>query len=135
MRASSLSGWLMRPSSISCRFAAQCGPRRSPPRPRRDKCRFGTGQALARGEYSQRPPHRPRAVRNDEAASMATTVHPPEALTPPLGIATSPAALPKKERLLSLDVFRGLTIAGMLLVNNPGSWAHIYPPLEHAEWN
>jgi predicted acyltransferase len=44
-------------------------------------------------------------------------------------------ALPKKERLLSLDVFRGLTIAGMLLVNNPGSWAHIYPPLEHAEWN
>ncbi|MGI8508921.1 MAG: acyltransferase family protein [Gemmatimonadaceae bacterium] len=38
-------------------------------------------------------------------------------------------------RLLSLDVFRGLTIAGMLLVNNPGSWAAIYPPLEHAEWN
>jgi predicted acyltransferase len=66
---------------------------------------------------------------------MATTVHPPEALTPPLGVATSPVALPKKERLLSLDVFRGLTIAGMLLVNNPGSWAHIYPPLEHAEWN
>jgi predicted acyltransferase len=42
---------------------------------------------------------------------------------------------PKKERLLSLDVFRGLTIAGMLLVNNPGTWSHIYPPLEHAEWN
>ncbi|HEV2644199.1 MAG TPA: DUF5009 domain-containing protein [Candidatus Elarobacter sp.] len=38
-------------------------------------------------------------------------------------------------RLLSLDVFRGLTIAGMLLVNNPGSWGAIYPPLEHAEWN
>lgn len=38
-------------------------------------------------------------------------------------------------RLLSLDVFRGLTIAGMLLVNNPGSWAAIYPPLEHATWN
>jgi predicted acyltransferase len=40
-----------------------------------------------------------------------------------------------RERLLSLDVFRGMTVAGMLLVNNPGSWASIYPPLEHAEWN
>src|SRR5215475_7688903 len=38
-------------------------------------------------------------------------------------------------RLISLDVFRGLTIAGMVLVNNPGSWSHIYWPLEHAEWN
>src|ERR1700730_15627703 len=38
-------------------------------------------------------------------------------------------------RLISLDVFRGITIAGMVLVNNPGSWAHIYWPLEHAEWN
>jgi predicted acyltransferase len=66
---------------------------------------------------------------------MATTAHPPQALTPPLGVATSAAPLPKRERLVSLDVFRGLTIAGMLLVNNPGSWAHIYPPLEHAEWN
>ncbi len=41
----------------------------------------------------------------------------------------------KKERLLSLDVFRGITIAGMILVNNPGSWADIYPPLRHAAWN
>ncbi|MFN2637785.1 MAG: acyltransferase family protein [Gemmatimonadaceae bacterium] len=40
-----------------------------------------------------------------------------------------------RERLLSLDVFRGITIAGMLLVNDPGSWAAIFPPLEHAEWN
>ena len=38
-------------------------------------------------------------------------------------------------RLVSLDVFRGLTVAAMILVNNPGDWAHIYPPLEHAEWN
>ena len=38
-------------------------------------------------------------------------------------------------RLVSLDVFRGLTIAGMVLVNNPGTWANIYWPLEHAEWN
>jgi predicted acyltransferase len=39
-----------------------------------------------------------------------------------------------KERLASLDVFRGLTIAGMLLVNNPGTWGAVYPPLEHAAW-
>ncbi len=39
------------------------------------------------------------------------------------------------QRLQSLDVFRGLTIAFMLLVNNPGSWDDIYTPLEHAAWN
>jgi len=38
-------------------------------------------------------------------------------------------------RLVSLDVFRGITIAGMILVNNPGSWEHIYWPLEHAQWH
>jgi predicted acyltransferase len=47
---------------------------------------------------------------------------------------TRSAALPGT-RLISLDVFRGITIAGMLLVNNPGSWAHVYPPLLHAEWH
>src|SRR4051812_24102473 len=81
------------------------------------------------------PPPQPLPRRPVEAASMATTIHPPEVLTPPLGVATSPVALPKRERLVSLDVFRGLTIAGMLLVNDPGSWSAIYPPLEHAEWN
>jgi predicted acyltransferase len=44
-------------------------------------------------------------------------------------------APPATERLLSLDVFRGLTIAAMILVNNPGSWSHIYAPLKHAEWH
>lgn len=39
------------------------------------------------------------------------------------------------KRLLSLDVFRGMTVATMILVNNPGDWGHIYAPLEHAEWN
>lgn len=39
------------------------------------------------------------------------------------------------ERLVSLDVFRGLTVAGMLLVNNPGTWGAIYPPLGHAAWH
>jgi predicted acyltransferase len=38
-------------------------------------------------------------------------------------------------RLIALDVFRGITIAGMTLVNNPGTWSAIYWPLEHAEWN
>ena len=41
----------------------------------------------------------------------------------------------RRERLAALDVFRGMTVAGMLLVNNPGTWSAIYPPLEHAEWN
>jgi len=40
-----------------------------------------------------------------------------------------------KERYYSLDVFRGATVALMILVNNPGSWAHIYDPLEHAPWH
>ncbi len=40
-----------------------------------------------------------------------------------------------KGRLYSLDAFRGLTIAGMILVNNPGSWSHVYAPLRHAEWH
>lgn len=38
------------------------------------------------------------------------------------------------KRLLALDILRGVTIAGMILVNNPGSWGHIYAPLRHAEW-
>jgi predicted acyltransferase len=44
------------------------------------------------------------------------------------------SANPSK-RLLSLDVFRGITVAAMILVNNPGDWGNIYAPLEHAEWN
>ncbi len=51
-------------------------------------------------------------------------------LTPP-----SLAPRPNKERRLSLDVMRGATIAGMILVNNPGSWGHIYGPLKHAPWH
>ena len=40
-----------------------------------------------------------------------------------------------KQRYYALDVFRGATVAFMILVNNPGSWAHIYAPLEHAPWH
>ena len=39
------------------------------------------------------------------------------------------------ERLISLDVFRGITIMGMILVNNPGTWSAVYPQLLHAQWN
>ncbi|RRA98053.1 acyltransferase family protein [Larkinella rosea] len=38
-------------------------------------------------------------------------------------------------RLLSLDTFRGITVAAMILVNNPGDWGHIYAPLGHAHWH
>ncbi|HEV8614561.1 MAG TPA: DUF5009 domain-containing protein [Methylomirabilota bacterium] len=40
-----------------------------------------------------------------------------------------------RARLLSLDAFRGFTIAAMILVNNPGTWAAVYPPLRHAAWH
>jgi predicted acyltransferase len=40
-----------------------------------------------------------------------------------------------RERMVSLDVFRGISIAGMILVNNAGSWKHVYHPLQHADWN
>lgn len=41
----------------------------------------------------------------------------------------------KATRYASLDAFRGLTIALMILVNTPGSWAHVYAPLKHAAWH
>lgn len=40
-----------------------------------------------------------------------------------------------KDRYLSLDVFRGATVCLMILVNNPGTWSHIFGPLEHAAWH
>ncbi|MEO8215914.1 MAG: DUF5009 domain-containing protein [Acidobacteriota bacterium] len=62
--------------------------------------------------------------------SEATEVPPADSISST--VAPQP---PPRERLVALDAFRGITIAGMLLVNNPGSWTFIYPPLEHAEWN
>ena len=64
--------------------------------------------------------------------SMSTTTLPSiPRPTEPIS-ASRTASNPGRERLLSLDVFRGMTVAGMLLVNDPGSWEHIYTPLEHA---
>jgi predicted acyltransferase len=40
----------------------------------------------------------------------------------------------KNKRIIALDAFRGFTVALMILVNNPGSWSHVYSPLRHAEW-
>lgn len=40
-----------------------------------------------------------------------------------------------KDRLFALDAFRGITIALMIIVNNPGAWSHVYGPLRHAQWH
>jgi predicted acyltransferase len=74
---------------------------------------------------------------------MATTIGIPpasearrpqaESVAPPAAAVSSES--PKSARLISLDVFRGVTIAAMLLVNNPGTWSAIYPPLQHATWH
>jgi predicted acyltransferase len=69
---------------------------------------------------------------------MSATLPPRvEAQTPSgeAGPISGTAAPNTRERLLSLDVFRGLTVAGMLLVNDPGTWSAIYPPLQHAPWH
>src|SRR5687768_4859380 len=63
---------------------------------------------------------------------MTDTLASPRSVAPAVQVAPPPGA---PGRLLSLDVFRGLTIAGMLLVNNPGTWSAVYPPLRHAEWH
>ncbi|MEM1269377.1 MAG: DUF5009 domain-containing protein [Bacteroidota bacterium] len=52
-----------------------------------------------------------------------------------MSVVTEPVAKAKSVRLVSLDAFRGATIIGMILVNNPGSWANVYAPLLHAEWH
>lgn len=70
-------------------------------------------------------PIHPRS--RSEMNSVLTAAPPARAIT---GAKTA-----RSGRLMSLDVFRGLTIAGMLLVNNPGTWSAVYPPLRHAEWH
>lgn len=67
----------------------------------------------------------------------ATTATESTAAAAATATTTAPDAGPKAPatRLASLDAFRGITIAGMLLVNNPGTWSQIYAPLRHAEWH
>ena len=54
---------------------------------------------------------------------------------PPMDSPTHETTPAPGRRLIALDAFRGLTVAGMILVNNPGSGKHVYPPLRHAEWH
>jgi predicted acyltransferase len=58
-------------------------------------------------------------------AEPVTAAHPPSASAAPRAAS----------RWLALDALRGLTIAGMILVNNPGDWGHVYAPLRHAAWH
>ena len=66
---------------------------------------------------------------------MKTSASAEETKTQAVPRQSGEASSPESNRLVSLDVFRGITIAAMILVNDPGSWSHIYWPLEHAEWN
>src|SRR5277367_1440819 len=61
--------------------------------------------------------------------TMSVAVQPATTIPPPSQTISAPA------RVLSIDVLRGLTIALMILVNDPGDWAHTYTQLDHAPWN
>ena len=52
-----------------------------------------------------------------------------------MAAASAAVRVPQPERLRSLDAFRGITIVAMIVVNNPGTWDDVYPPLQHAAWN
>jgi predicted acyltransferase len=66
-----------------------------------------------------------------EGSTIATA----DTIAAPVSSVLAAADSARPARMVSLDVFRGATIAAMILVNDPGSWGHIYSPLEHAEWN
>jgi predicted acyltransferase len=70
-----------------------------------------------------------------EPAGPASDLPRPTDSPQPASDQAEPTTNPAGERFVALDVFRGLTIAGMILVNNPGSGAHVYGPLEHAAWD
>src|SRR5437867_12934310 len=65
---------------------------------------------------------------------MCAHYEPPPPTRPRLENDTVMRFMPQR-RLRSLDAFRGLTIASMVLVNNPGTWAAVYAPLTHARWH
>src|ERR1700682_2065031 len=58
-----------------------------------------------------------------------------ETIAAPVSSGWAATDVARAGRIVSLDVFRGITISAMILVNDPGSWSHTYAPLDHAEWN
>ena len=58
-----------------------------------------------------------------------------KAAEPTVAAPAATALVPLPDRFVALDIFRGITITAMILVNNPGSWSYVYPPLLHAEWH
>jgi predicted acyltransferase len=77
---------------------------------------------------------RPKTSDSSSAAGAAAAPPAPEPRTDD-ALTGEHRGTPATGRMLSLDAFRGVTIAGMILVNNPGSWESIYWPLEHAAWH
>ena len=75
-------------------------------------------------------------MRPQRVIPIATPpTNPPDA-APPSGAPPEATSIKGPHaRIVSLDVFRGLTIAAMILVNDPGTWSAVYWPLDHAEWN
>ena len=113
---------------------------------RRRPCRAAETGGNCSGERTDRRRRYPKS--RERSARQRTLAETPEfrligrvtalaeaPVTLPTPEADGASTAPRSERLLSLDVFRGLTVAGMLLVNQPGDWGAIYPPLEHAAWN
>jgi predicted acyltransferase len=72
----------------------------------------------------------------DNSANTSTGNSPADSSNSASAASLAPGTKPGQgSRIVSLDVFRGMTIAGMILVNDPGTWAAVYWPLDHAEWN
>lgn len=76
-----------------------------------------------------------RCQRSARGVADAPILIPTPATALVRSTATVVPAIRRVERLRALDAFRGLTIAAMILVNNPGTWTDVYTPLEHAAWN
>jgi predicted acyltransferase len=76
-----------------------------------------------------------RAIHRDTPSPHAYIVPDMSAPETLAGTAESKPAKPPSERLLSLDIYRGLAVAGMILVDNPGSDDLAYGPIKHADWN
>jgi len=123
-----------RRSRKGCAFlflaAAEAVPVHVSPRPPNETKRRCACRPTMRGVV---PAQRQRAMRfllflrTHEAHKLDTApMNPPAPL---------PSDATMSNRLMSLDVFRGATIAAMMLVNNPGDWVAVYKPLLHAEWH